>query len=145
VQDKRSCRSDEGLAGFVLKEPSVEQGQVYVRKRSADVGCDVQEINAVRIRDVGQAIERPAIRSCNKNIVVTCISQVGAEADKGRYRNAIGWIACLADVAGEAGLITRATVNLTPAYQSNAGSGRTDAGRNQTNNSYNHSNKPFHA
>ena len=90
VRVKGSSRTHKSLAAFVLEQPRVQQRRGDVWKRSAHSSFDMQKMNAIQVRNVGQTVERTPIRCSNIDIVMACIRQGGTEAAENCLRNAIG-------------------------------------------------------
>ena len=69
--------------------------------------CDLEKVNTIEVRDVGQTVERTTIRRGNINIVMACIRQRGAKAAKQRLENAISKVSRLADIPCKTRLVER--------------------------------------
>jgi hypothetical protein len=89
----------------------------------------VQEVDAVEVRHVGQAVERASVGRCDEDVVMARVGQVGAEAAEDGLGDAVGRRSGLAYVSLEPGLIERVARDQTFADQRDAGRCRHCAGR----------------
>ena len=102
---ERAGVADEALAMLVAQQPRVEQPGRDVRERRADVGLDPKEVDPIEVGDIGQAVERPAIRCGDEHVVVAGIGDRRPEPAEDGGRDAVRRVAGLADLAVEPGLV----------------------------------------
>ena len=98
--------ADEVLVAFVAEETRVEQHGLDVGEGRPDVDRHVQEVEAIPVRHVGQAVERAAVRHREEDVVMAREGQPRAEAAERRLIDAVLGIGLSTDLlSGKAGLV----------------------------------------
>ena len=124
----RASKSDElptrSCVAVRLQEHGVEQRGTDVRECGGGVDREVHVVRAIAIRHVGAAIEWPAIRNGQKDIVETGVGQRRSEAAERRLIDTGGGVIELTDLlAVEARLVEVGAGHEADADQRDAGIG----------------------
>ena len=113
---------NERTVPLVSQESGVEERRLDVGERRLGVDVDVQEMKAIEVRHVGSAVERPAIRRGQEDVVEAGIGDGRPEASEGRLIDADVGIIKLADrLARQARQVERVARNETDADEGHAG------------------------
>src|SRR5262245_65835671 len=119
--------ADQVRVSFLLQKPRVEQRRRDVWKRRAGIQRDMQEMDAIEVRRVGEAVERPAVGRREKDIVVTGVGNRGSEAAHRGLIDADGVVVAQADwLTSKARQIQRVAGYVTDADQRDAWISRRD-------------------
>ena len=117
----------ERLPELILQEPGVEQhGRDLFRLR---ICREVEEMDAIEIWDIGQAVERAAVGRRDEDVVVSGVGECRAETTQYRLGHAIGRSPGLADVAGQAGPVDCVAGDVADTHQFYAWRGGGEQGR----------------